>query len=330
MLNLKIKFYKIYRLICNQYKKMFTKVSVKSCATIANVVCGFDVLGFAVDNPTDEFVISFSNTKGVTIINLDEYNLPTNPIENICGVALQAMLNVLPSVVGFKIVCNKKIKPGSGLGSSSSSAAGVVVAANHLLGNIFTKEELVEFALEGEALASGSKHADNIAPTIYGGFTLIRSLNPLDIISIDAPPLFVSIIHPQIEVKTSEARKILPGEISLKLAIEQWGNLASLIAGLQQHDYALISRSLKDVVVEPYRSQLIPYYYEVKNAALQAGALGGGIAGSGPTVFMFSQTEAIAIEVEKAMQQVYSQTSIPFNTYVSQINKEGVKIVEAE
>ena len=329
MLNLKFMFYNIYRFICNQYKKMFTKVSVKSCATIANVVCGFDVLGFAVINPYDEFTISFSNTKGVTIINLDEYNLPTNPTENICGVALQAMLNVLPNVIGFKIECNKKIKPGSGLGSSSSSAAGVVVAANHLLGNIFTKNELVEFALEGEALASGSKHADNIAPTIYGGFTLIRSLNPLDIILIDAPPLFVSIIHPQIEVKTSEARKILPQEISLKLAIEQWGNLAALIAGLQQHDYNLISRSLKDVVVEPYRSQLIPNYYEVKNAALQAGALGGGIAGSGPTIFMFSQSEAIAIEVEKAMQQVYSQTSIPFNTYVSQINKEGVKIVEA-
>lgn len=308
---------------------MLSKVTVKSCATIANVVCGFDVLGFAVDNPTDTFSISYSNKKGVTILNNDNFNLPTNPDKNICGVALQAMLQQLPNINGFTIECNKTIKPGSGLGSSSSSAAGVVVAANHLLGNIFTKEKLVEFALEGEALASGSKHADNIAPTIYGGFTLIRSLNPLDIISIDAPPLYVSIIHPQIEVKTSEARKILPKEIPLKLAIEQWGNVAALIAGLQKHDYQLIKRSLIDVVVEPYRSQLIPHYFEVKKAALQAGALGGGIAGSGPTIFMFSETKATALNVENAMQQVYSQTTIPFNTYVSQINKEGVKIVEA-
>lgn len=308
---------------------MLSKVTVKSCATIANVVCGFDVLGFAIDNPTDEFTISFSHTKGVTIINKDQYNLPTNPKENICGVALQAMLDVLPNVTGFAIECTKTIKPGSGLGSSSSSAAGVVVAANHLLGNIFTKNELVEFALEGEALASGSKHADNIAPTIYGGFTLIRSLNPLDIISIEAPPIFVSIIHPQIEVKTSEARKILPTEIPLKLAIEQWGNVAALIAGLQQHNYELISRSLVDVVVEPYRSQLIPHYLDVKHAALHAGALGGGIAGSGPTIFMFSQTKSTALEVEKAMQKVYANTTIAFNTYVSQINNEGIKVVQA-
>jgi homoserine kinase len=308
---------------------MLSKVTVKSCATIANVVCGFDVLGFAVDNPTDTFSITYNNNKGITIINRDDYNLPTNPLENICGVALQAMLYELPNISGFSIECHKTIKPGSGLGSSSSSAAGAVVAANHLLGNIFSKEKLVEFALEGEALASGSKHADNIAPTIYGGFTLIRSLNPLDIISIDAPPLYVSIIHPQIEVKTSVARSILPREIPLKLAIEQWGNLAALIAGLQQHDYQLIRRSLNDVVVEPYRSQLIPHYFEVKNAALQAGALGGGIAGSGPTIFMFSETKETALNVEIAMQQVYNQTTIPFNTYVSQINKEGIKIVEA-
>lgn len=301
-------------------------IKVKSPATVANLVCGFDILGLCLATPCDEFVVSISDKTGVTIVNNDEYNLPTDVAKNVSGVALLKILEQEKNIKGFHLISKKIIKPGSGIGSSAASAAGVVVAANHLLGNKYSKQQLVEFAMYGEEVASGSQHADNIAPAIYGGITLIRNNHPLDIIPIDYPELYVTILHPQIEVKTADARNILPKEISLKNAVTQWANVAGLVAGFMQHDYDLISRSLEDVVVEPYRSKLIPYFYEVKNAGLQAGALGGGISGSGPSIFMLSKTFETAAAVELAMQQVYSQTNILFHTHISTINKNGVEI----
>lgn len=301
-------------------------IKVKSPATVANLVCGFDILGLCLATPCDEFVISISDKTGVTIVNNDEYNLPTDVAKNVSGVALLKFLEQEKNIKGFHLISKKIIKPGSGIGSSAASAAGVVVAANHLLGNKYSKQQLVEFAMYGEEVASGSQHADNIAPAIYGGITLIRNNHPLDIIPIDYPELYVTILHPQIEVKTADARNILPKEISLKNAVTQWANVAGLVAGFMQHDYDLISRSLEDVVVEPYRSKLIPYFYEVKNVCQQAGALGGGISGSGPSIFMLSKTFETAAAVELAMQQVYSQTNILFHTHISTINKNGVEI----
>ena len=305
-----------------------TSVSVYAPATVANIVCGFDILGLCIDYPCDEFTVSLSNEVGVTIENIDEYGLPTDATKNVSGVALLAMLKELKEVRGFHLASNKIIKPGSGIGSSAASAAGVVVAANHLLGNPFSKLQLVEFAMAGEEVASGARHADNIAPAIFGGITLIRSNNPLDIISIDYPELFVTILHPQIEVKTADARNILPREIPLKSAVTQWANVAGLVTGFMQYDYDLISRSLEDVVVEPYRSKLIPHFYEVKNASKAAGALGGGISGSGPSIFMLSKTATVAADVETAMKDVYSKTGIEFHTHISKINKTGVSVVE--
>ena len=301
-------------------------IKVKSPATVANLVCGFDILGLCLDSPLDEFTLSITDTVGVTIENIDNYNLPTDASKNVSGAALLKMLENENDIKGFHLISNKIIKPGSGIGSSAASAAGVVVAANHLLGNKYSKLQLVDFAMYGEEVASGAKHADNIAPAIYGGITLIRSNSPLDIISIDYPELFVTILHPQIEVKTADARNVLPKEIPLKNAVIQWANVAGLVTGFMQHDYNLISRSLEDVVVEPYRSRLIPHFYEVKSAGKNAGALGGGISGSGPSIFMLSRTLEIAANVELAMKEVYSKTGIEFHTHVSKINKEGVKL----
>jgi homoserine kinase len=217
--------------------------------------------------------------------------------------------------------------PGSGIGSSAASAAGVVVAANYLLNSRFTKQDLVRFAMNGEKVACGVKHADNIAPCIYGGVTLIRSVFPLDIINIDAPELHVTVVHPQIEVRTSDARQILKQQVLLKDAIKQWGNIAGLVAGFIKHDYDLISRSLEDVIIEPVRSILIPGFDDIKKASKEAGALGGGISGSGPSIFALSRGKNTADQIAKAMSEVYEKMNLPYEIHVSKINPDGVRVL---
>ena len=303
-------------------------VRVHAPATVANMVCGFDVLGFAVNDPYDEMRICFTDKPGITIINEDEYNLPTAPELNVAGAALLAMQEEMDEKRGFELHICKHIKPGSGVGSSAASSAGAVVAANRLLGDTFTNEDLVRFAMNGEKVASGVKHADNIAPCIYGGVTLIRSIFPLDIIQLTAPPLFVTIVHPQIEVRTADARGILKQQVLLKDAIRQWGNIAGLVAGLLKNDYELIGRSLEDVLIEPVRSILIPGFDKIKQLSKEAGALGGGISGSGPSIFMLSKDEVTAREVEKQMHAVYERLSLDHHTYVTNINQAGVKFVD--
>lgn len=305
-------------------------VSVLSPATVANVVCGFDILGFALNNPNDVFTISLSEEKGITIINDDEYDLPLDPEKNVSGAALLALLGEAPDVKGLTLISKKQIKPGSGIGSSAASAAGAVVAANYLLDGRFSKEDLVRFAMFGEKVASGVKHADNIAPAIYGGVTLIRSIFPLDIVNIDAPELHVTVVHPQIEVRTADARQILKQRVLLKDAIKQWGNIAGLVAGLIKHDYALIGRSLEDVIIEPVRSILIPGFDDVKRKCKEAGALGGGISGSGPSIFMLSESKSRALEIEIVMKEVYEKIGLAYHTHVTTINREGVKLISRD
>lgn len=303
-------------------------VKVKSPATIANLVCGFDVLGLALNDPYDVMHVTLSETPGIKIQHNDIYNLPIIPEQNVAGVALLELMQETDNTFGFEIIIEKHIKPGSGLGSSAASAAGVVVAANQLLENIFSKEDLVRFAMAGEKLASGVKHADNISPCIYGGITLIRCIFPLDIISLPAPQMYVTVVHPQIEVKTSDAREILRKEVLLKDAIKQWGNIAGLVAGFLQNDYGLISRSLEDVIIEPVRSMLIPGFYEVKKRSIEAGALGGGIAGSGPAIFILSKEKSTAKNVEGIMKDIYNSTGLAYHTYVTTINNTGITIYE--
>jgi len=304
-------------------------IKVKSPGTVANLVCGFDILGMALNAPYDMMELSLLGEPKVIIHNRDSYNLPTEPERNVAGVVLLSVIEKMNHTVGFEITIEKQIKPGSGIGSSAASAAGAAVAANHLLGKIFSSDEVVQFAMNGEKLASGVKHADNIAPCILGGISLIRSIHPLDIISIPSPDLFVTVVHPQIEVRTSDARQILRQQVLLKDAIRQWGNIAGLVTGFMKNDLDLIGRSLEDVIIEPVLSILIPGVDEVKKNDKAAGAVGSGISGSGPSIFMLSREEKTAQEVESAMKDVYNRIGIEYITYVTTINKKGVEIIDS-
>ncbi len=304
------------------------EVKIFCPATIANLSCGFDVLGLCLDAVGDEMIIRKTPQKGIKITKIIGADLPLETEKNVAGVAALALLNAIDSDFGFEIEIYKKIKAGSGIGSSSASAAGAVFGVNELLGKPFSRKELVHFAMQGEVLASGSAHADNVAPCLLGGFTIVRGYNPLDVIKIKSPEkLYATVIHPQIELKTSEMRAVLQPMISLKSAIIQWGNVGGLIAGLYSNDYELIGRSLHDEIVEPLRGKFIPHFDTVKKAAIDNGALGAGISGSGPSIFALSKGKETADKVAKVMSEIFQATSIPFEIYVSKINDEGVKII---
>jgi len=299
-------------------------------ATIANVSCGFDVLGLAIDTVGDEMTIRKVSQKGVKITKITGQDLPLETHKNVAGVAALALLAETDCDFGFEIEIDKRIKPGSGIGSSAASSAGTVWAINELLGKPFNVTDLVRFSMEGERLASGVAHADNVAPALFGGFTLVRSNKPIDIIGIHTPKeLYATVIHPQIEVKTSDARNILKTTVELKDAIKQWGNVGGLISGLYTEDYELIGRSLEDHIIEPIRSILIPAFDEVKLQSLKAGALGCGISGSGPSIFALSKGEGTALKVAEAMKNVYEMVGIDYDIHVSKINKQGIKILES-
>ncbi len=303
------------------------KVKLKVPATVANLVCGFDILGMAVNEPCDEMEFRLLDRPELIIHHTDEYGLPEDPEKNVAGVVLLKMMEHLKTNQGFEVTIHKNIKPGSGLGSSAASAAGAAYGANMLLGNPFSEEEMVRFAMFGEELASGVQHADNIAPCIYGGITLVKSSHPLDIIPLSTPDLFVTAVHPQVEVKTSDARQILKKNIRMKDAVQQWGNIAGLVAGILKNDFALIGRSLSDVIVEPVRSILIPKFDLIKARSLEAGALGGGISGSGPSVFMLSEKKETADKIAEMMKWEYDEIGVDSFVYVSKINDRGIKTV---
>ena len=297
-------------------------------ATIANVSCGFDVLGLCLDTVGDEMVIRKTDEKGIKISKLVGQDLPVETEKNVAGVAGMAMLNKLHISHGFEIEIYKNIKAGSGIGSSAASSAGTVWAMNELLGKPFSAKELVPFAMQGEKLASGTAHADNVAPALIGGFTLVRSYKPLDIIKIPTPDeLYATVIHPQIEVKTSDSRSVLKENITLKKSIIQTGNLGGLISGLYTSDYNLIGRSLHDEIVEPLRSILIPGFNEVKENAIECGALGAGISGSGPSIFALSKGEKMAENVAYVMSETFKKLNIDYDVHVSKINTNGCRII---
>ncbi|MCC3216138.1 homoserine kinase [Chryseobacterium sp. X308] len=304
------------------------KVKLKVPATVANLVCGFDILGMAVHDPYDEMEFRVLETPDIIIQHTDSFGLPEEPSKNVAGIVLLKIQEHFNLKNGFEVIIHKHIKPGSGLGSSAASAAGAAFGANILLGNKLSKEEMVHFAMFGEELASGVRHADNIAPCIYGGITLVKSTDPIDIIPLNSPDLFVTAVHPQVEVKTSDARQILKKNISLKRAVEQWGNIAGLVAGIEKNDFPLIGRSLNDVIIEPVRSILIPKFDEIKEKSLQIEALGGGISGSGPSIFMLSEQKETAEKIAHMMESVYNEIEIESFVYVSKINPTGIQIVE--
>lgn len=302
-------------------------VKVFAPATVANVVCGFDVLGFAVNQPGDEVVMRLTDRKEVTIkaIHGDEGRLPLEAEKNtVSAVVINYLREIGEEGRGVEIELFKKMPIGSGMGSSAASTVAGLFAINTLLDNRLTDQELLPLALEGEYLACGEKHADNVAPALLGGFVLIRSYNPLDVIRLHTPKgLVCSLIHPHIEVRTRDARRIIRKLVPLTDAITQWGNIAGLVSGLYQEDYDLISRSMQDVIIEPVRSILIPDFYTLKQKALEAGALGFGISGSGPAVFALSSDEQTAGKVAETVQGHLRDQDIDSESYISPVNPKG-------
>lgn len=303
------------------------QVKVYAPATVANVACGFDIFGFAVDRPGDEVVLTKKDGPGIVITEItgDEGRLPLEVNKNTAGIAIQKYLeHIGKPEQGFSLALHKDMPLGSGLGSSAASAVAGVFAANELMGRPLTQKELLPFAMEGERVACGSAHADNVGPSLLGGFVIIRSYQPLDIIQVKVPSdLFATIVHPQVEVNTKDARSILEREIQLSKTIQQMGNVAGLVAGLLLPDFDLIGRSLEDVMIEPIRSILIPQFNEVKAAALSAGALGCSISGSGPSLFALSRGRETAERVAVAMAAAFKEVDIDSEAYVSGINQKG-------
>ena len=305
------------------------EIRVFSPATVANVNCGFDVLGFALDGLGDEMVIRKVPEKGIKITEITGAELPFEAKENVVGVAGLAMVEALALDYGFEVEIHKKIRLGSGVGSSAASASGIVFGINQFLDEPLSNLELTEFGMKGEAAASGNEHADNVAPCLYGGFTLITGYEPLKIVSVPVlEELYVTIIHPHITIKTKEAREILPKEVSLKNAIKQTGNLAGLIAGLYTKDYDLIASSATDVLVEPYRKNLIPDFDFYRETALKNGGIAFGISGSGPSMFTLSKGLQNAGAVEFALKKALKEKNMRSDSYVSPVSKHGNRILE--
>jgi len=309
---------------------MKNELRVFAPASVANVACGFDIFGFALETPGDEIIVRLKSQPGISLAKVtgDSGVLPLEPERNTAGVSVIKLLEFLNSSQGIEIELHKKMPLGSGLGSSAASAAGSVFAANALLGSPLSTKELIPFAMEAERIACGSAHADNVAPALLGGFILIRSYQPLDIIEIPLKiDLYCSVLHPKIEIRTEMARQILKKEITLKQLVIQSGNAAGLIAGLLQGDVSLINRSLEDVIVEPIRSTLIPGFYEIKSAAMQEGALGCSISGSGPSVFALTKERSQAERVGIAMKNACRAKGLDCDLYISSINKQGPRIL---
>jgi homoserine kinase len=304
------------------------QIEVFCPGSVANISCGFDVLGFCLEPVGDLMKVTKTDKPGITIGSIKGQDLPKDTLKNVASVAAMALLEAHPSSFGFQIDIDKRIKPGSGIGSSAASAAGAVFAINELLGKPYSRNELVQYAMAGEALASGAAHADNLAPVLLGGFTLVRSNQSLDIIKLPSPPeLVATVIHPKIELKTIHSRAILKNTVPLDKAIQQWGNLGAFVSALYTNDYDLLSRSMKDKVIEPYRAMLIPQFHEVKAAALHAGALGSGISGSGPSIYALSKGMDIAKQVGEAMKKQFDDLELEYEVHLSKINNEGIKIV---
>ena len=304
------------------------EIKIFAPATVANLSCGFDVLGCCLDSVGDEMLIRKNGLKEIRITKITGQDLPLETNKNVAGVAVREMLKELKSDQGFDIEIYKKIKAGSGIGSSAASSSGAVFAVNQLLGAPFALPELIPFAMEGERLASGNAHADNVAPALLGGFSLVKSYEPLEVLKLPTPrDLRMVILHPLIEVKTRDSRSIIRQSVSLQRAISQWGNLAAFVSALYTEDYELLGRSLKDGIVEPTRSILIPYFDDLKEVARKHGALGFGISGSGPSIFAMCKGDGPAAEVQRAIQEFYREKEIDFDLHLSRIGEQGIKIM---
>ena len=311
---------------------MRESIKVFAPATVANVVCGYDVLGFAVNEPGDEVIMKLTGGSGITITKItgDDGRLPLDPKKNTVSASVQHYLNHIGKPdTGIEIELHKKMPIGSGLGSSSASTVAGLFAVNNLFDSLLTNKELVPFAMKGEELACGYGHADNVAPALMGGFVLIRSYEPLDIISLPHPEnLYAAIVYPEVDVPTKDARQMIRSKVLLKDAVTQWGNVAGLVSGLFLKDHDLIGRSMTDILVEPTRSILIPDFYKMRSLALRTGAIGFGISGSGPSVFALTKDEDTARAITQKLQQHLKGIGINSLSFVSSVNQKGPVILD--
>lgn len=306
-------------------------IRVFAPATVANVICGFDVLGFAVNEPGDEVIMRVAKKPGITISKItgDNGRLPLDPAKNTVSVSVQHYLKSIDRTdVGLDIELHKKMPIGSGLGSSSASTVAGLFAIKTLLGDSSDPATLLPFAMKGEEMACGHGHADNVAPALLGGFVLIRSYDPLEVVRLPHPAgLYCAIVFPDVDVPTREARQIIRNKILMKDAVAQWGNIAGLVSGLFMQDIDLMGRSMKDILIEPVRSMLIPDFYRMREMAMELGAVSFGISGSGPSVFAFTKDEGTANGITQKLQAHLTGIKIGSNIYVSTINDQGPRVL---
>lgn len=301
-------------------------VKVFAPASVSNLNCGFDVLGFALDQPGDEVILTLNDSKKVTLekITGDGGLLPLETEKNTASAVVQLFLKQIGAEQGVSIVLHKKMPLNSGLGSSAASSVAALTGINELMGKPLSRAELLPLAMEGERLACGNAHADNVAPSLFGGLVLIRGYNPPDVVQIPVPEnLWCAVIHPEVSIPTREARQILPQMIPLRDAVVQWGNVGGLVAGFYSGDTGLIGRSMQDVIIEPVRKGRIPHFDTMREIAMENGAIGFGISGSGPTVFAFCENGNQASKVCEDISTLLGKNGLENQIYVSKINQQG-------
>ena len=307
------------------------RIKVFSPGSITNLSCGYDVLGVCLNNRGDEITVTKTSNKGIVIKSNDEYDISKDINENVAGIAAQALLKNISTKFGFEIEIKKGIKPGSGIGSSAASSAGTVFAINQLLDSPFSQLDLIKFSMEGEKFVSGSYHADNVAPIILGGITLVRSIDEIDVIKLPSPKtLEVIIIRPNIEIKTSDSRKVVKKKIKIEKMVKQSANLASFVSSLYTEDFDLMSKSVVDIIAEPNRKILIPEFDKIKNKSKNSGAIAVGISGSGPSIFSLSNNTIISKKILETASNHYDKLDINYDGFISKINPTGIKILESK
>lgn len=305
------------------------EIKVFSPATVANLSCGYDVMGLAITGLGDTLVFRQVDEPGARIFLIDGADLPMEADKNIASFVANSMLKKAKSNLGFDIEIYKGAMGGSGLGSSASSSAGAAIATNYFLNNRFSTEDLIMFAAEGERLACGSPITDNVAPAILGGIVFIQDPKNKKFFRLPfSDALHLVIIHPQVEVTTEESRSLLPKDIPMKIVTRQMANIGSFISSFYKEDYDLMKSCMTDFLAEPYRFPLIDGYKVIRKAAMEAGAIGGGISGSGPSVFHFCKGKESAEQVYKAINEAYKPVNVPYKMYLSTIDTEGTRIIE--
>ena len=305
------------------------RIKVFAPASIANLGCGFDIMGMALDEVGDVLEMTLDEDgEGISIVNETDVPLPADPEDNVITPVLRKFFALTGKTGRVDVRVLKKIFPGSGIGSSAASSAAAAFGINELFGAPLGEEDVVVCAMEGENLASGGYHADNAAPSVMGGITLIRGYEPLDIIKLPVPGnLYCPVIHPHLTVSTKQARSILPKEIPMHTAVTQWGNVGGLVAGLCSGNIELVGRSMRDAVAEPFRKQFIPGFDELRAKLLGAGALAMNISGSGPSVFALASRSDIAQRVGAIMERHFAQQGILSETYVVKVSNKGARLI---